>query len=311
MEINEEKITYMLNIVIISISIILIIIYISYKFFHQYYFYCNLLFLFLFLINNILRIIEKRKDNTFNDDTSINDIICKTQAYLLSFTDKLILTILSMISFLTYYGNSNYIYYKTHESKFFFFSLLISILISLSLPLFYYFLGCSINLNSQICFIEYDEYDENNNKCYNRIIDFCFVSFLLCFNFYYLLNILFYLTAVMRDKISAGKNVVNYNSNLVIIIFIYLFNGFLYLIILLRLNEKMFLDDKYFDLCYIITCLVIEVFYCVNKHVLKIFLYVLSCCRVKFNNNSKNEYTDNNRINTGSDILFSDLSLSL
>ena len=304
MELNIESIAYILKISLISISLILILIYIASKSLHYYPFYCNLLLLLIILLYNIFSIIIKNEEIFFikiKDKFKTN--ICYTQAFLLFFLDKLLLTTLSMNSFLTYFGTAKMNFYKSHEKTFFFSFLLISIIISIFPPLLYLIKDSPKKI---------DELRVPAYGKYNRIVEFIFVSFLVCFNFYFILNVLLYISEKTKIFIIAGKNMNYYNSTFIMIISMFFLNGFLYLIRLLVINKKMFIDEKYFNIFFLSTCIIIEIFYCVNKRVFRSLVYVITCCREKKNNrNSKEKESDARFTLTGSDALYSDLNLSL
>ena len=300
-----ELITFILNISLISIGTILILIYITNKSLHHYPFYCNLLILLEIVLYNIFRIIIKNQKIIFIEIKSeLKTNICYIQAFLLSFFEKLLLTTLSIDSFLTYFGTAKMYYYKINEKYFFYIFLLISIFISIFLPLLYLFKDSPKNLSEDACYPEISDY--------NKFIEFFFMSFLVCFNFYFILSVLFFLSEKMKLLVEGGKNLTNYNSTFIMIIFMFLLNGFLYLIFLLNINKKMFINEKYFDIFFLSTCLIVEIFYCVNKRVVRAILYIITCGYIKINNKNIEEKESETRvILTGSDGIISDLNLTI
>ena len=59
-------------------------------------------------------------------------------------------------------------------------------------------------------------------------------------------------------------------------------------------------------------CIIIEIFYCVNKRVFISLIYIITCCREKkINRNTKEKESDARFTLTESDGLYSDLNLSL
>ena len=304
---SHELITFILYLVIIITSLILVIIYIGNKSLHYYPFYCNLILLLIILLNNILRILIQKDKLLFYKEMKTNEYICYGQAFILSFLDKLMLSTLTMNSLLIFCGTTKKNIYKTYEKYIFYSFLCISIIISIILPSIYLFKSNLIESN------------ENKNFCYpiingyRKIIDFSFISFILCFNFYLLLNILFYLSEKMKIKFYGEKNTINYNNAFAIIIFMFLINGFFYLIILLKINNKLFFNEKYFDLCYSSISLIIEIFYSINKRVAKTFLFVITCGKKKYINDksTKEKDTDTRATLTGSEGMLSDISLSI
>ena len=302
-----ELITFILNLIIIITSLIIIIIYIVNKSLHYYPFYCNLILLIIILLNNILRILVKKDKFLFFIEITINEYVCYGQAFLLSFLDKLMLSTLTMNSFLIFFGTTKNNLYKTKEKFIFYCFLCISIFVSIILPLIYLFKSNpnKSNENINLCYPIIDDY--------NRIIDFSFVSFILCFNFYLLINIPFYLSEKLKTKAHTEKNIINYNKAFAIIIFMFLINGFFYLIILLNIKNSLFFDKQYFELYYTLTTLVIEIFYSINKGVARTLLCVITCNKIKNINdkNIKEKESETRMTLTGSEGILSDISLSI
>ena len=300
-----ELITFILNLIIIITCLILIIIYICNKSLHFYIFYCNLILLIILLLNNSLRIIIKQ-DKFLMFKKKIPTYICYGQAFLLSFLDKLMLCTLTMSSFLISFGTTKNKFYKLYEKSFFYFFLCLSLFVSSILSALYLIKGDDLIENSD------EDYYYPIIEDYNKTIDFSFVSFLLCFNFYLLLNIPFYLSEKMKTKIFGEKNIINYNNAFIIIIFMFLINGFLYIISLLKIHDYLFFNKKYFDLCYASISLIIEIFYSINKKVARGLLCLINCCNTKNNNdkNSKEKDSDTRMTLTGSEGIISDISLS-
>ena len=297
----HELITFILNLIIIITSFILIIIYIANKSLHFYLFYCNLILLLIIFLSNILLLI-KRDKLLKNGEKGIFKYICYGQAFLLAFFDKLMIFTLTMNSFLIFYGTTNNKSYKSYEKSIFYLFLYINIFLSIFFSVFYLFYSNPGDKESDkdICYPSFDNY--------NKFIDFSLVSFLLCFNFYLLLNIPFYLSEKMKSKIYEDKNIINYNNAFVVVIFMFLINGFLYLIILLNTYKKLFFGKKYFDLYYASISLIIEIFYSINKRVARTLL-----CYKKYNNdkNIKEKESDSRMGLTGSEGILSDISLSV
>ena len=295
---ENELITMIINALIIFINIILIIIYIKNKAFHHYSFYCNLLLLIVILLNNIVRIFQ-----TLEKNSKLNKFICYGQAILLSFSDSLILLIISMISSLAYFSVINKEYYKLHEKSIFLIFFFISLLISIILPIIYLFIDSPIKTSDHYCCPKDNEF--------NRIIYFSFTTLLLCLNVYNILSMLFYFSDKKKFHIlHEGQNKLNYNY-IFITLFLMLFSdGLLFFIILLKIDNILLLQDNDIDLWYILSCFIVEIFYCINKKILNLLLNIITCRHLRNENNDLQEHDSEREVFTGSEGIFSDLNLN-
>ena len=102
-------VTYIINGFIILISLFLIFLYIKSKEFHQYQCYNIIILSIIIFLDNVLRLIPM---DIF--------ILRHIQAFLLSFFDKLILTIITSQAFIMYLGVCHTKFFYKKEKRIFF-----------------------------------------------------------------------------------------------------------------------------------------------------------------------------------------------
>ena len=149
-------------------------------------------------------------------------------------------------------------FYYLHEKAIFFSTFFGSFGISLAFGGFYLFFGV----------IKYGVYYYAKDTDSKKILDTIFNSVFLLFNTFFCVIII--LNMIIRKEI-LEKSVINsdnYIHSLYKIILIFIFNSLLYIESYLIIYDKMPVPFDYTDLVYLVTCLLTDLIYSINKKVI-------------------------------------------
>ena len=254
-----------LNIFIIIICLYLLLLFFKSKSFHSYPCYNMIIFSFIILVDNIFRIIPINENE--KNCNKVEEVI----AYFIVFFDKLILATLSMQSLICYLGVLKTDFYSKYEAKIFYITLFCSLVIS--------------GIISGVYIIKFGTISTDNYYCYcdapatKKLIDDIFNSI------YLLISI--YCSAVPLNYISHKKKEVeigliddlNYSHHFNRILIIFLLNILSFVVSFLIIYD--IFPEDYVDLIYLITCLVVALFNCLNEEVYKETLKLF--CKKKYN----------------------------
>ena len=250
-------ITYIINSLIILVSLLLIFLYIKSREFHQYQCYNILILSIIIFFDNILRIIP------------MNVLVLRhIQAFLLTFFDKLILTTITSQALILYLGVCQTKVYFKKEKLIFCLSLILGILISFILALLYIIIA-----NSQQGEGGITNYEDTSIYFYAMDTDFkstsdtIFNGIFLLFNLYYSIILLIYI-AKKRKKVRLGIiEDLDYGHHTLKIVLMFIINSSLFIESDLIIYDK--IPDHLIDLIYIITCLLVDLYYAINKIIIK------------------------------------------
>ena len=272
-----------INILIIAISLYLLIIYIVSKSFRSYPCYLNIILSFVIAIDNILRLLRLGDSGT---------IICYFQAFTLALFDKLIFTSITVNTFLTYIGVKNYELFKTKMKILFFVSNIIGLIIGLIFAI-YFIIVDEPQKYENVCYICSSSYKEFSDT----ITTFC----LFLINSYCNIKLLLYLISVIKELYVIGRNVKDFSKHFFRILISLIITTISFLIVILIINDSLFLEDDLIDFCYITTCLILDLFFTFNKTVIK-ETYKLFCCKKDLEEN-ENELTELENQNEKEEII--------
>ena len=252
---------YILNIIIIFITIYLIFLLVRSKSFKIYPCYNITVISFIVLIDNILRLHKLEK---------------YSQAFLLTFLDKALLATITSQAIITYLGVcwTNMYFQGTNEKKIFIGTSFIGLSISAILSLIYIKLAGTS---------EYDNYyyckDDVDDKKIKRIGDSIFNSIFLLVNFCCCLFLLIYLTKKKNEASLGIIEDLDYKHHHTKIVLMLIFNSAIFIESYLIVFDK-FPNYDYVDLVYLITCLIILLYYTINKIIIKETMRIL--CRKSY-----------------------------
>ena len=258
---------YVICVLIVLFNIFLVFIYVKSKF-NSYPYYFNIFFCVTISLNNIIRLItgERKADEEVS-------AACKAQAIFLTFSDKLILACVCSYSVINYIGMIKTEFYKSSEKLIYIVLAIVSLLISIISTII--FISQGYSSHSEFC---YADTSNNVKKIADSIITgILFGVSLLC------LVILIANVIKLKNTIEseAPERTSNIGYHICRFSFDIIINIVLFIHILLIINKAIDSDGSYVkDLIYILLCLVIEVFFTVNREFIKETKRILTCQKI-------------------------------
>ena len=240
--------------------------------FQKYPCYLNIILTLIIVIDNISRLIGSNKI-TF---------LCKSQAFILAVFDKLILTTITVNSYLTYKGLSDNEYYMNKIKLLFIITNAVSLSIAIILGLIFVING-TVEYDN-VCYVKGGPFKENIDTVVSSII---FSIFL-----YTNLKSILLLIKIIKEFSLNNENKKSYEKHFYRMIFGLFLNSLVFLVTLLIINDSLFLNDDYIDLCFIIICFAIDLFYTLNAIVIKQTLILFRCKKEKDIYGNKEERTN-------------------
>ena len=256
-----EILIYILNIIIIIITLYLIFLLIRSKSFKIYPCYNITIISFIILIDNILRLHKLEE---------------YSQAFLLTFLDKALLATITSQAIITYLGVcwTNVYFEGTNEKKIFIGTSVIGISISAIISLIYILFAGTVS---------YDNYyyckDDKDDRKIKRIGDSVFNGIFLLINFFCCVFLLIFLTKKKNEASLGIIEDLDYKHHHTKIVLMLIFNSAIFIESYLIVFD-MLGDFEYVDLMYLITCLVILLYYTINKIIIKETMKIF--CRKKY-----------------------------
>ena len=262
----KHVLTIVINGLIILICLIVTILYIKCKALHTYPCYNKLTVNLIILVNNIFRVIpfQLYREN-------IGKFPKGLQAFILIFTDKFYLIILTNQSVIQYFGIMLTNFYFKNEKKIFIYGTILSAIISLIIA------GIFIK----------DGFEDKSDKLYyygisaltyKIIMDTIYNGILLTINVVSLTIII--INSAIRSKIakSSGVGNSNYEYNFTQALIKFIVNAITYVIAFLIIYRALSGSDLT-DFVYLIGCLIVEVAYCFNRAVIREICKICCCKR--------------------------------
>ena len=225
--------------------------------FRKYPCYLNILLTLIIVIDNLIRFITNDK-NTFS---------CKIQAFILAVFDKLVLTTITVNSYLTYKGLFDNEYYMNNIKSLFIITNVVSLSIAIILGLIFVINGTDEYDN--VCYVMGGSFKEITDTVISSII-------FLIFLFTNIKSILLIIKMIKEIYLKNGniKGHIMHFHRMIIGLFL---NSLVFLVTLLIINDSLFSNNDYIDLCYIIVCFAIDLFYTLNATIIKQTLILFRC----------------------------------
>ena len=248
----ELIVTLVMNGLIILISIYVLFLYIKSEQFHSYSCAYIVILSISILVDNILRVIPIGRQDHINALSYI-------QAFILTSLDKYILLALTMQVFIIYLGIMKTNFYYAHKKAIFYISFFSGLGLS-------FLIGGLFLMNGLTCYGLYNYVDDSGNKgTFDTIFNSVFLGLNTFFCIIIILNICIRKEEIEKEMLNENE----YEHDLYRIIIIFIANSFIYIESFLIIYDKLPVPDKYIDLVYIITCLIINLIYTINKVVIK------------------------------------------
>ena len=248
----ELIVTLVMNGLIILISIYVLFLYIKSEQFHSYSCAYIVILSISILVDNILRVIPIGRQDHINALSYI-------QAFILTSLDKYILLALTMQVFIIYLGIMKTNFYYAHKKAIFYISFFSGLGLS-------FLIGGLFLMNGLTCYGLYNYVDDLGNKStFDTIFNSVFLGLNTFFCIIIILNICIRKEEIEKEMLNENE----YEHDLYRIIIIFIANSFIYIESFLIIYDKLPVPDNYIDLVYIITCLIINLIYTINKVVIK------------------------------------------
>ncbi len=264
----------------IIISIFISFIYLKTKTFHSYPCYFNLILIGVIAIDNITRLFVGLEEDSIG---------CFIEASILVLFDKLMLTVMTVFSVLSFLGIVKLEFYQKNEKCIFISSISISFLISIILTILFMLNG-TIRYDD-ICYARNESDDQHEIKINKEVIDCIVTSVLFLINVICHIYLLIFLFQALRES-KIKKNLRKMSFHFYKFLFTFIVNsGTFVVVILIILNIIDFGCDEFVSLFYVILSLAIIIFYTINQSVLHEIKKIL-CCIKEDNSQSNNEDED-------------------
>ena len=252
-------------------SVFIIIVYIKSKFFHSYAYYFNILFTLIICIRNLMRLIQKIEYNGF----------CFFQAFLLSTFDKFIQAQITSYSIINYIGMFSNKFFEANKKQIFIMLTALSAFYSFGLTII--FISQGLSGEAYCCYVK-------TSASLKKILDTLFSVILLSINLFCTLRIILTLCKSKNQNMENKKKSEDIKRHLSRFISEIFFVTFIFLIVIFTVN-KIFMDDiekEFKEIMYEILLLIMEIFYTMNKEILKEVKRIF-CCKKEDNDANQEE----------------------
>ena len=269
-----------LNSLMILISLYLSILYIKSKRLHILACANFIILSFIILFDNIFRIIPLPEDK---------EALHYVQAFLLIFLDKLLLSTIVFQTFITYFGVVKTKFYYKHEKKIFFSGFIINLIICIVLAIV--FLAISEKLES------YGLYYYCEDRTAKHTTDSIFNGIYLFINSFCIIILLIYMSTKKEEAEEGIIEDLDYGKHFSKILSMFIINTLAFIESFLIIYDKIPVPDDYVDLVYLITCLIIDLFYTMNKIIMKetLKLFCPKIYEMKYPENKEDSLISNKR----------------
>ena len=250
-------VTYIANSFIILITFYLIFLYIKGKEFHQKKVFNIILLGMTLFFDNILRLIPM--------DVYI---LRHIQAFLLTFFDKLILTTITSQALIIYFGACQTRLYYKNELAMFLVPLILGLAISAALTILYIIIA-----NKEVGDGGITNFDGKNNYFYvigtdlKVLCDTIFNGVFLFVNVFCSVVLLIFLSQKKKKAELGIIEDLDYGHHHLKIILMFILNSMMFIESFLIIYDKM--PSDYIDLIYVISCLLLDLYYAINKSIIK------------------------------------------
>ena len=250
-------VTYIANSFIILITFYLIFLYIKGKEFHQKKVFNIILLGMTLFFDNILRLIPM--------DVYI---LRHIQAFLLTFFDKLILTTITSQALIIYFGACQTRLYYKNELAMFLVPLILGLAISAALTILYIIIA-----NKEVGDGGITNFNGKNNYFYvigtdlKVLCDTIFNGVFLFVNVFCSVVLLIFLSQKKKKAELGIIEDLDYGHHHLKIILMFILNSMMFIESFLIIYAKM--PSDYIDLIYVISCLLLDLYYAINKIIIK------------------------------------------
>jgi len=248
----------------------LIIVACTDKKYRGYSFIFNIIFTLILSVDNIFRFIPASKnDNQGDQNINLKDNpLCVIQAFFLSLLDKLMFTLMTSFSFISYkvLCNSEDYKNKNKERKLYFYLYLISFIISLLCTIIFTIQGCSNR--SEFCYVE-------TKSLVKQWIDSILTIILFIINIFCFTKILKELKE-KKNLLDKKQNEINSYDYKRFIIGLFI-NISIFINVFLLIIKSMPFEGQAKDILYVVLSLFVDL-YIIFNYELKNYMQKCCCC---------------------------------
>ena len=257
---------YIISGIITFITIFLIVIYSLNKNFRSYPFFFNIIITLSITIDNLIRFIPAAKgDNIGSEDKSV---LCLIQAFTLTVFDKLMLTLMTVFSLISYLGIFHQSFYKSNEKLVFIILPIISLIICIVCAIIFYMQGTTNK--SEFCYVV----NENDIK---KVVDSIVTGILFIINLFCIIRILSRIISLRNQNLDVGREE-SFNHHLIRFSFGLGINLIVFVYVLLIINKVLPSGLGFIkDLIYILISLMVELFFTINHELIKYIKKIFKC----------------------------------
>ena len=292
---NEIRLAYfipliILNVFMLIISLFLFVLLIKSKAFEIYQCYNILMFSLAILIDCFVRIIPFT-----DDDSNSHSFFEYLQAFLLTFFDKIILAVLSTQTILVYLGVIHTKKYFENDKKVFLISFIINIVICLVLAIIYISVGIHQTHHRLYFYSNSGDFKTVADPIFNTVY---FVCTLYCSSI-----LIIYLFKKIKEVKKGLIEDADYNHHFKRALIMALLNIITFIESYLIMFDV--LNGEKTDIIYLSTLLLINLFNCGNKTVIKetMKIFCKNKYKQRYGNDEKGNENDENGDENGGDLV--------
>lgn len=287
-----NPVVYIICGAIILIAAALIVFYCADRKFRDYSSKFNILFTLILAFDNFIRLIPgARDDNQDSKDMNQEEgTFCKIQAFLLTVFDKLMFTLMTSFSFISCIVLSYKEEYKNKnkEKRLYFFSILISVILSIVSSIIFYAQG--ISDRSVFCYVE-------TKSPVKQWVDSVITIILFIINFICIIIVLIQLNKMKKEKWNSAQNE-SYNYDFKRFIIGLIINIMIFVNVFLLIIKLMPFDGYVKDIIYILLSFFVDLYIIVNNELKN---YIKKFCKCENQANNDNNLLPNRESNANND----------
>lgn len=266
----EKLFLYILCFIIALFTIFIIIIYLKSDSLKSYPSYFTIYFCLIITFDNGIRLIKLNQDEEEKNPSPI----CKAQAFILSFFDKL------FIISITSYAIINYIImvapdiYETRIKIIYIILVIISLFFSAVLTVIFFMRGINNDPKSDFCYVVTDD-------AIKIIVDSIYTCILLFIDLFCIIRVLVLISKLIKTSQQSYKKQ-NLKLHLCRFIVDLILNIITFGYLLLLINKKLSFEPSIIkDYLFIILCLINELFFAMNGEMYKEIMRIITCNKVE------------------------------
>jgi hypothetical protein len=275
---------YIVSGFMVVFSILLIITYSKDKYFHKivddaimrnvklYPCYFNIFYCTIISLSNAIRLIPYQY-TTEEYQQGNPTLICKIQSFLTSLFDQLLISLMTIYSIVNYLSVFKINFYKNHLKAIYLSLIFIGFSISLTLTICYILKG--VSAKDILCYI----HTRDDFKIISNII---YTSLLFIINLFCLVSLIYKLNNIKKEfqingNLRKVKKSMSFLKRFILALIINII-AFTYIILLIN---KVFPRGSYKDIIYMFVCLIVEIFFTINKSLYRAFMRLITCNKVE------------------------------